>query len=60
MRKTQKITEVTGLSLYKKHLSMTEEEAQGLKTWLLDNDVKATQLLRRLLRRFMQENQIGV
>lgn len=44
-----------GFSLYKKHLKLSDEEAEFLSDYITKEDIKATQLVRRLLREWMDK-----
>ncbi len=46
-----------GFSLYKKHLKLSDEEAKFLSDYITKEDIKATQLVRRLLREWMDKEQ---
>lgn len=59
-KEKEKKTDVKGISLYKKHLAMTDEESEALARYLEAEDIRATALIRTLLRDFMKLKKIRV
>ena len=57
-KKEKKREDVKGISLYKKHLAMTDEESHALARYLEVEDIRATALIRKLLREFMKREGI--